>query len=195
MDKLAQELETLPVRSMVKIGGKEQTVVASITLQELYQQEGSSTWIPRGKHSRGLVLDHQQLLLRLPQQEGGSYHWLQLQLVTAASSLREFYKGGDSLGEWGPARRFAKQQQTGEVRYRLLDTDWYVRDIGTFQVDMEGESPICHHGDRLYFVTSHTPSANEWLLYLDARPGEAQGTGGLFRGVPFIPSELIEEVL
>ena len=195
MSDAVKELEKLPVNSMVKMDGKEYGIAASVTFHELYQTGGSSAWVRRGKQSRGLVLSNKQLLLRVPAEEGGRYVWLRLKPTTEASNLRGFYKGGDSPGEWGPARRFAKQEQSGEVLYDLLGTKWQVRDIGTLEVEVDGESAWLHSGDRLYFVTSQAVAQNEWLVYLDARPGEAQGTGGLFRGVAFQPNELIEEVL
>ena len=89
----------------------------------------------------------------------------------------------------------AKQDQSGEVLYDLLGVKWQVKDIGTLEVTMDGESSWFQAGDRLYFVTSKSVSSPEWLAYLDARPGEARGTGGLFRGMAFQPDELIEEVL
>lgn len=195
MTTFAHELESLPVNSMVKIGGTEFTVSAALTLHELYQQTASSPWSRRGKVSRGLVLGSSLFLLRVPAEEGGQYVWLKLSPVKEASNLRAFYKGGDSPGEWGPARRFAKQEQVGEVLYRLLETQWQVKDIGKVEVQMDGDSPWFRERDQLYFVTSQATSQHEWLVYFDARPGEGQGTGGLFRGIPFTPSELIEEVL
>ena len=192
---MTHELETLPVKAMVRIDGKEHDVQASLTFHELYQASGSSAWSRRGKQSRGLALSGPLLLVRLPAQEGGKYVWLKLTPTREASNLRAFYKGGDSPGEWGPARRFAKQDQSGEVLYRLLDTQWQVNDIGTLEIEMTGESAWFAQGDKLYFVTSQATTQSEWLVYFDARPGEAQGTGGLFRGVAFQPNELIEEVL
>ena len=195
MGNLVAELETLPVSSMLKMEGKESTVTASITFYELYQASGSSSWVRQGKHSRGLVLNRNIFLLRLPLEEGGKYFWLKLAPHKKTSNLRAFYKGGDSPGEWGPARRFAKQNQSGEVRYQLFETQWIVKDIGKFEVVSDGETTWMTSGDQLYFVTSQSTQDQRWLIYLDARPGEAQGTGGAFVGEAFNPSETVEEVL
>lgn len=195
MGNMVTELETLPVNAMLKMEGKEFTVQASITFHELYQQSGSSQWIRRGKHSRGLVLNKNLLLIRIPKEEGGKYVWLKLLPREEAPTLQEFYKGGDSPGEWGPARRFAKQGQRGEVLYTLFGHRWMVKDIGAIEASVEGKSPWISGGDRLHFVSSQHTDGMQWLLYLDARPGEASGTGGVFVGTEFNPIELVEEVL
>lgn len=195
METIRKELESLPVSSMLKMEGKEYTVQATVTFQELYQGTGSSSWVRRGKQSKGIILTHNLLLVRIPSQEGGKYIWLRLSPQGEVSNLREFYKGGNSPGEWGPARRFAKQGQTGDVLYKLFETQWNVKDIGTFELSVNGESQWFKEGDRLYFVTSQRSDNSQWLLYLDARPGEAQGTGGAFLGEEINPEELVEEVL
>ena len=195
----------------VKAGGaltldrKERTVLAVIGLGEMYQRAGSTEWISRGRKSQLIVLAGEVLLARIPAAEGGSPVWLRLHPCTLSRSssvprrlpadVRQFYRGGDALAQWGPARKFAKQEQSGEVRYTLLGTEWQVADLGAFHASVAGECEWVKSGDHLYFVTSRSVQQREWLWYLDARPGEAQGSGGVFRGVPFDPAVDVEAVL
>lgn len=189
------ELYQVEVNTAITFRERQYTVRSAMTLQELYQPGGSSSWMRRNKESEAIGLTSSLLLARIPVEESGNYHWLACHLLQEASSLREFFKGGDSPGEWGPARRFGKQGQTGEVLYRLLDAQWQVRDIGAFEAQVKGDNPWIKDGDRLYFVTSQGVNESRWLWYLDARPGEARGTGGLFSGEVFDPEEAITEVL
>ena len=47
----------------------------------------------------------------------------------------------------------------------------------------------------LYFVTSKEKNGDRWLVYLDARKGEAKGSGGLFLLEPFEPSVDVTDLM
>ena len=128
--------------------------------------------------------------MRLPVKEGGQYQWLKMSVKDYASNLGNFYKGD---GIPGPAKKFAMSKQSEEVAYTLFNKSWNVTDIGTFEVASDKDHKALKHGDRVYFVTSK--GENNWLLYLDARHGEARGTGGVFIGVQINPEADIASVL
>ena len=172
---------------MVKIDGKELTVVDKFDFVELTQQAGSSSWISTGKKSRALLLANGIWLMKIPTKDSGKYVWLKLTCKEDASTLGNFYKGSDTPG---PARKFAQGGQSKEVNYKLYDKSWSVVDIGAFKVECSNKSDILKDNDKIYFVTSK--GSDEWLVYLDARPTESKGTGGVFIGQEFNPSLEIE---
>lgn len=195
MSSVTKELRSISVRSSVKLEGIERTVQAVVTLHELYQQAGRKEWIRQGKASRVIVLSGSVLLVSLPMSDSGKYHWVLGTPQRESSNLREFYRGGEAIESWGPARKFAKNGQVEPVAYELLGGTWSVTDIGAFEAEVQGHCDWILQGDRLYFVTSRLGSDPIWLFYWDARPGEARGTGGLFRGVGINPDMVIESIL
>lgn len=174
----------------VTIDGKELTVVSKLKLRELYQQLPDKQWRESGKESLAFQLANEIWLFKIPMKEAGKYIWLKMKVLEYVSNLGSFYKGDDA--NFGPARKFAKGNQQTEILYSLYDTEWKITDIGTFSVIGNSEE-ILINGDRVYFVTSK--NEKEWLLYLDARKGEAKGSGGVFRGEEFNPDTDIQSVL
>ena len=191
--KITEELSKLKAGQAISIEGKEKTVKFVGTLNEMIQRSGSTEWVKGGKWFKVIFVSGGIWFANIPSEESGRYVWLLLEQKRYSSNLRQFYKGGDSLETWGVARKFAKSEQKEPIPYELDGQKWEVVDIGTFQVEGDGDSETAKNGDRLYFVTSK--GISNWLLYLDARPGESKGTGGLFEGKEFNPNELIESVL
>lgn len=176
---------------MISLNGKELTVLGKFDLCELFQGTPGGPWSRNGKRSRAVLLAGDVWLVRIPRKEAGEPIWLKMEVKEYASSLGAFYRDGD--GDGGPAKKFAKAGQSVEIPYDLFGQHWKVEDIGAFLV--EGDS---HKGmkdlDRLYFVTSKGED-NRWLLYLDARHGEAKGTGMVLMGESFNPEVDIQSTL
>lgn len=193
MDKLKIELETLTVGQAVTIAGKELTVKFYAIMHEMCQAAGSKEWVRNGKTSRAIALADGTWFFRVPKKEAGEYAWIMASQVEQSSSLREFYRGGDAPEAWGPARKFAKSGQMEKVQYERFGKVWLMTDIGTFDVAGQQDSEAMCVGDRMYFVTSM--SNQEWLLYFDARHGEARGTGGAWIGKIIDPEDVIEAIL
>ncbi len=195
MQSVKQELMNLVAGQAITIEEKEKSVIAVMTLHELYQQGGSTEWRRNGKTSKAILLGGNVWLMRIPSKEAGEYTWIKFSPKSYSSNLREFYKGGDSQESWGPARKFAKNKQTSEVPYSLFDKEWLVTDIGAFQVETSENDEHLKNGDRIHFVTSKGKGDNSWLLYMDARHGEAEGTGGIFIGNTFQPEVEVASIL
>lgn len=194
MTTLKVELENINENQAIIIDGKDRTVLCVATLNELYQRSGSTEWIPNGKVSKAILLAGDIWLMRIPSKEGGTYEWIKFSPKNYSSNLREFYKGGDNPESFGPARKFAKSKQTAEVIYSLFDKEWQVVDIGAFSIQGSKSNEYLKEGDRMHFVTSKCKDGS-WLLYLDARHGEAKGTGGAFIGSSFQPEVEIQSIL
>lgn len=196
MDK---RLRVTKARQTVNIIGEgELQVIAAVVLQPLWQEvEGESAWEPYPKREpcKALKLGRGIWIFRIPKKEQGQYFWVVGNEIDAPPRLKEFFRGTDSNP--GPARQFRENEQTDPVAYHFpgdRKTDWSVVDIGAFGIAVEGTSHEMVTGDRLYFVTSKT-DAGEWLLFLNARGGEAQGTGMLFRGKEFEPDVEVTQLL
>ncbi len=172
--------------------GKELTVTHRFKLYELFQRPPSKEWIKGTRSSLALVLANNTWIMKVPSKEAGSYIWLKLELKETGSTLSSFYRGGDTPDTWGPARIFAKSEQKREVTYSLYGENWKLVDIGSFEVSGEGNSLVVD-GDQLHFVTSR--SGKKWLVYLDARKGEADGSGGVLIGEEFNPDTDVSSVL
>lgn len=175
---------------MINLDGKELTVVARFDLCELFQGTPGGPWNKNGKRSRAICLAGDTWLMRVPRKEAGEYIWLKMKVKDYASNLSAFYRDGD--GDGGPAKKFAKSGQSVEIPYRLFDEDWKVEDIGAFLVEGDDHKAL-KNDDRIYFVTSK--GAGKWLLYLDARHGEAKGTGMVLIGEEFNPDVDIQSTL
>ena len=164
------------------IGESEKAIKASVTLNEMFQRQPNSPWSKTGLVSKVLVLAGDILIFKVPSEEAGKPTWLKGEEVTV-SGLGKFYKGTDASP--GPARVFKQNDQSDPVPYYLPKNItpkiiWKVVDIGTFDTEVDGASDNFYSGDRLYFVTSKEKDGDRWLVYLDARKGEANGSGGLF---------------
>ena len=175
----------------ITIDGKDLTVTNKFVLHEMYQRLPDKQWRRTDKQSLAFQLADNTWIFKIPTKENGEYTWLKMQAVSYESNLGSFYRGDDI--NFGPARKFAKNGQTQEVMYSLLETDWGVVDIGTFSIMGNNSGDALAINDTIYFVTSKNKS--EWLLYLDARKGEAKGTGGVFRGIVFNPDIDVQSVL
>lgn len=188
--QIKTQLEELTIQNAVDIDGKERTVMAVLDLHELFQQGGSTSWEGNGKTSKAILLAGDIWLVRIPSKEAGEYVWVKFQVKDYSSSLRDFYKGDATPG---PAKQFAMNKQRVEVPYNLFNQDWKVTDIGTFLVQGTDNKAL-KNGDRIYFVTSRGEN-DTWLLYLDARHGEAKGTGVALVGKSFDPEAEVESIL
>lgn len=177
--------------------GKERQILASVSLYEMTQRYEKSPWTKTGSVSKVLVLAGSVFIFKMPSREGGKPTWLKAEEIDALP-LGAFYLG--SKDDPGPGRQFFRNKQTSPVPYELPNNltpglTWEVIDIGTLDVESDGESENFQGGDRLYFVTSRERGGKKWLLYLDARKGEARGTGGTFLCEPFEPSVEMTEIL
>lgn len=177
--------------------GKERQILASISLHEMTQRYEKAPWTKTGSVSKGLVLAGKVFIFKMPSQEGGKPTWLKAKEIDTLP-LGQFYLG--SKENPGPGRQFFRNKQSSPVPYELPNDlmpgiTWQVVDIGTLDVESDGESENFQNGDRLYFVTSREKGGQRWLLYLDARKGEAVGTGGTFLCEPFEPSVDMTDIL
>lgn len=195
MGKIKDELEELRAGQAVTVGGKDLTVKFAATLHELCQQNGSKEWVPNGRQSRAIMLADGRWMLRFHTKEGGGYTWLLATVKDGSSSFSQFYKGGDSPADWGPARKFARSEQKDDVRYDLYNREWKLADIGAIEIESDGESEMLENGDRIHFVTSQDRESGDWLIYLDARHSEAKGTGAMMLGQELDPESAIEGIL
>lgn len=190
MNNTLNALESNDIQ-MVKINGKELTVVAKFDLFEMFQAGGSKVWERSGKRSRAICLAGDKWIIRIPRKEQGQYIWLICDVKEYASNLTAMYRDGDGSG--GPAKKFAQNGQSRPVPYGpLYDQNWEVVDIGALRAEGNNHHAI-NNGDHLYFVTSRWE--NNWLLYLDARHGEAKGTGVVLIGQEFNPDVDVEATL
>jgi hypothetical protein len=186
-----------PTQTISLLGESERAVLASASLYEMTQISHGAPWTRTGAISKALAIAGGIFILKMPGREGGKPIWLKGEEVETFP-LKDFYIGtGESPG---PARKFKQNNQSSPIDYILPnnltpDVTWQVVDIGTLQTEVEGESENFENGDRLYFVTSNEKGGQKRLLYLDARKGEARGTGGLFICDPFEPSVDIQEIL
>lgn len=186
-------------QTVTLLGDIERAVEALVELKEMFQQRPNSVWEQTGSLSKALRLAGGIWIFKVPSQESGRYRWLKGEEIESMS-LENFYKGTDA--EPGPARKFKMNGQTSPVSYSLpsnldgtLTGTWQVVDIGRFNAQVKGQCEQISDRDVLYFVTSREENGEKWLLYLDARKGEAKGTGGLFLLEPFEPSVDISEIL
>lgn len=131
--------------------------------------------------------------MRIPAKEAGQYVWVKFSVKEYASSLGGFFKGD---AQAGPAKMFAMGKQRQEIPYSLFDQTWKVTDIGTFKVECSAkkDNKGLMNEDRIYFVTSKGADKS-WMLYLDARHGEARATGAVLIGEEFNPDTDIDSIL
>ncbi|MFA6383278.1 MAG: hypothetical protein WCX17_02550 [Parcubacteria group bacterium] len=196
--KPEDRLKEVRSKQTITLAGEgERSVLASVALHEMTQTSKEAPWSRTGNVSKGLVLSKEIFIFKVPGREGGQPKWLRAQEIETYS-LKQFYRGKDE--ESGPAKQFHLNGQITPVPYQLPGgltpgVTWKVVDIGTFDVGVDGESGNFVSGDRLYFVTSIEEGGMRWLLYLDARKGEAKGSGGLFIGEPFEPSVEVSDLL
>lgn len=179
---------------------KERAVAATVTLHEMTQlNPPNSPWTRTGVVSRAIVLAGDIWILKVPGREGGKPAWFKAAEIETFP-LQTFYKGGDEPSMYGPARKFKMNDQTAMVSYVLPNdlvprVTWNIVDIGRFDAEVEGDCENVENKDSLYFVTSREKDGDRFLIYLDARKGEAKGSGGLFLGTPFEPDAEIMDML
>lgn len=177
---------------------RERAVLASVTLHEMTQVTDDAPWSRTGVESKGVLLAGDVWIWKIPGRESGKPAWFKgTELETFP--LESFYKGEDDPALHGPARKFFHNGQSAPVPYELPNDltpgiTWNLVDIGRFEASVDGSCENIEEGDMLYFVTSREKSGDRFLLYLDARKGEARGTGGLFLGTPFEPSVDVMEL-
>lgn len=184
-------------QTVTMIGETERQVMCSVSLYEMTQTPKGAPWSRTGVVSKGLELAGGIFIFKVPGREGGKAIWLKAKEIDTLP-LQDFYRG-DAVN-FGPAKQFNKNGQTSPVPYELPNdltpgVTWQVVDIGTFNVEADGESETFQTGDRTYFVSSTEKGGDRRLLYLDARKGEARGTGGLFLCEPFEPSVEVSDLL
>ena len=186
-----EQLNEAPSGSTVTlIGERERAIQASVTLHEMFQATKSSPWSRTGNVSRALVLAGDVWIFKVPSREAGKPVWLRA-IELPSFSLTRFYRGSES--EPGPAKLFNNNEQSDPVPYELPKDltpgiSWEIIDIGAFKAEVDGSCDNVSGGDMLYFVTSREQGGERRLIYLDARKGEANGSGGLFLAEPFEPS-------
>lgn len=181
---------------------KERAVVATVALYEMTQldsERDNCPWTRTGVVSRAIVLAGDIWILKVPGREGGKPAWFKATELETFP-LQAFYKGGDEPSMYGPARQFKMNDQTAPVSYTLPHNlvpgaIWNIVDIGMFDAEVEGNCENVENKDRLPFVTSREKDGDRFLIYLDARKGEAKGSGGLFLGTPFEPDAEIMDML
>jgi len=193
----SKQLEGASVQQTVTLTGEsERAIQASVNLHEMHQKTSNSPWSRTGAISKALVLAGGIWIIKIPSQEGGKPIWLRATEIESMS-LMSFYKGKE--GSPGPARIFRENGQSEPVPYELPKltpgVTWEIIDIGTFDAEVDGECDNAQNGDRLYFVTSREQGGDKQLIYLDARKGEAKGSGGLFLGEKFDPSVEVSSLL
>lgn len=184
-------------QTVTLIGESEKAIHASITLYEMFQRQPHAPWSRTGLVSKVLALAGGIFIFKIPSQEAGKPVWFKGREISS-SGLGKFYKGSPDSA--GPAKEFHQNDQTKPVPYALPKNltpgvTWEVVDIGTFDADVEGETDNIISGDRLYFVTSKEQNGENWLIYMDARKGEAKGSGGLFLLEPFEPSVEVSDLM
>jgi hypothetical protein len=188
---IREKLKKVQKGQIINLTGEGDKVVkASITLHEMTQEYKNAPWSKTGVVSKTVLLSGGIWIFKIPSREAGKSIWLRgKELDTMA--LAVFYKGTPENP--GPGRIFNSNGQSKPVPYQLPSgltngTTWNVVDIGTFFIETSGSCENAETGDRIYFVTSREDGGNRWLLYLDARKGEARGSGGLFELNSFEPS-------
>lgn len=197
-EPVEEKLKVVKSKQVVTlIGGDEREVKASISFHEMTQLSTGASWSKTGNASKALVLAGQVFIFKMPSREGGKEVWLKAKEIETFR-LQQFYVG--TKESFGPAKQFHKNGQTLPVPYELPNNltpgiTWEVVDIGTLDVEVDGNSKNFKTGDRLYFVTSNERGGEHRLLYLDARQGESRGTGGLFICEPFEPSVEVSDLL
>lgn len=179
------------------LGEDERQILASISLYEMTQVGKGAPWTKTGAVSKILSLAGGIFIFKMPSMEGGKPTWLKAEEIETLP-LGSFFVGSQESP--GPGRIFYRKNQAETVDYELPNgltpgVTWQVVDIGTLDVDVDGESENFIDDDRLYFVTSTEKGGTRRLLNLDARKGEAKGAGGLFLCEPFEPSVDIKEIL
>ncbi|MFA6228254.1 MAG: hypothetical protein WC668_03645 [Patescibacteria group bacterium] len=189
--------QTLAQQTITLLGESERAVKASVTLWEMFKKTPDSPWSKTEAVSKALALAGGIWIFKVPSQEGGKPIWLRATKLESMS-LMKFYKGVE--GKPGPARIFKENDQSEPVPYELPSSltsgvTWEIIDIGTFDAQVDGECDAIENDDRLYFVTSRERGGDRQLIYLDARKGEARGSGGLFLGEKFEPSVDVSDLL
>jgi len=181
---------------------KPRAVQAAVSLYEMTQltpEIKNSPWSRTGVVSRAIVLAGNIWIMKVPGREGGKPEWFKAREIETYP-LQKFYTGGNESSSFGPARKFKTNGQTSPVPYSLPNdltpgVTWQVVDIGRFNAEIDGKSDNLENNDNIYFVTSRERGGDRYLIYLDARKGEARGPGGLFMGTPFEPDEDVMEML
>ncbi|MDO8668859.1 MAG: hypothetical protein Q7K65_01020 [Candidatus Buchananbacteria bacterium] len=196
-DRRRQLKEASSGQTITLIGEPERAVQSSIILNEMYQSSSNAPWSRTGSSSKALVLSGGIWIFKIPSREAGRPTWLKGKEISS-TGLGRFYKGTSEAP--GPARIFKQNDQTDPVPYSLPNNltpniIWEVVDIGTFDAEVDRENDNINSGDRLYFVTSKEQNGQRWLIYLDARKGEAKGSGGLFSLEEFEPSVDVTDLL
>lgn len=196
-----EKLKTSQAKQIIKLTGEfvDRSIVASIDFYELTQMYKGAPWTRTGVISKALCLSGGIWIFKIPSRDAGKATWLKASEIDTPS-LMPFYKGGDKPGEKGPARLFKENGQVEPISYQLPrnltpGVIWEIADIGAFNPEVSGDTENVVAGDRLYFVTSKEQKGERWLLFLDARRGEAKGTGGLFLAEQFEPSVDIMEII
>jgi hypothetical protein len=193
-----QKLQRLSNRQTVRLIEGELSVVASVELQPMWQRiEGSGPWepFPKRKKCTALSLTRSIWVFKIPKKEQGENFWLKGSLIDEPPNLMSFFKG--TVAAPGPARKFRMNGQTDPVPFKLSGdrkNAWKVVDIGTFGVTVDGSCHELETGDIIYFVTAKTDDG-KWLLFLNARKGEAAGTGGLYLLEEFEPETEVMDLL
>lgn len=198
-DRVSQ-LNVVQARQLVTlVGDRERSVQAAFTLHEMSQKRSTAPWTKTGAKSRVLELAGGVWIFKVPSREGGKPQWLKVTEVQT-TSLMSFYKGTET--DPGPAKLFRQNKQSDPVPYTLPrnlmpGVTWEVVDIGAFTVEFDGEgkSDNFSAGDHLYFVTSQEKGGVRWMIFIDARKGEAVGPNGLYVGEPFVPSADVQDLL
>jgi hypothetical protein len=185
-------------QTVTLLGEKERQIIASVSLYEMTQNFKDAPWSRTGLISKCLILSGGIYIFKMPSQESGKPIWLKAEEIETLTLL-QFYLG-ESKENPGPARLFNQKKQTVPIPYELPNeltpgVIWEVIDIGTLNVEIDGESDIFIQGDRQYFTTSREKDGKRRLLFLDARRPEAKGTGGLFLCEQFEPSVEIMDIL
>ncbi len=187
-----------PGQFITLLGELELQIITSAAFFEMTKLNKGADWTRTGSISKCLILSGGIFIFKIPKQEGGKPIWLKAEMMDVMT-LTSFYLG-ESKEDPGPARLFNQKKQAEPVPYVLPfnltpGVTWEVVDIGTLDVEVDGESDVFIDGDRLYFVSSKEKDGDRRLLFLDARKGEAQGTGGLFLCESFEPSVDITDIL
>lgn len=195
------KLDVIKPRQTVDVVGQdhELSVVAKVTLTPLWQAAGSKVWTPKPRASpcTAVQLAGGKWMFKVPAREQGPPRWLQGTVISGADPT-DFFKGTNENP--GPAREFRMNKQTRPVHFTLPENwtpgvRWKTVDLGAFSVECDGRTDEMTTGDRLYSVTAEEVDGGHWLLFLDARQGEAAGTGGLFFCNEFEPDAEVKSIL
>lgn len=143
---------------------------------------------------KAVTLSGNRLLVEHPESEGGPLRFFLYESERTPAGFPEMLSG--TREEPGPAARFAKSGQSGEVTLEALGRTWQLKDI--IWVDVENESGRLFvrpdHGGKkarvAMLLSVNTANADEWMLFADLRSG--QGSDTLWVGRQFDPGIDIE---